>query len=167
MMEIRRLDKTFLNEYKKLSKTVLDLLQDKSWFIPFDEDVIDSMFEEDSSLIVYGCIIDGVLAAVSMLDLNWEEFIEIGEAASIDLNKKGAEMGGSMVLPAFRGQNLMLEMNRALLEEAKKNQFSFLLATAHPDNKASNTSLQKLGFVHKNTIIRTGKYVRHVYAMEL
>ncbi|MBQ7033060.1 MAG: GNAT family N-acetyltransferase [Clostridia bacterium] len=167
MKEIRQLRKEHHEEYKKLNHTVLDLLENKDWFIPFPEEIVENIFAPDSTLTVYGCLIDGVLAAVSMLDTDWREFAEVAEAAKMPEGKKGAELCASMVLPAYRGQSLMAAVNREIIKEAKEKGFAYLVATAHPDNIASNSSLKKLGLEHRGVITRQGHYLRNVYAMEL
>lgn len=167
MKEIRRLGKEQHEEYKSLNRTVLDALADADWFIPFPEEIVEGIFAPDSTLIVYGCFVDGVLAAVSMLDMDTGEFAEVAEAAGMPAGKTGAELGGCMVLPAYRGRNLMLDVNRALLKDAKEMGLSYLVATAHPDNIASNSSLKKTGMEHKGVIKRRGHYLRNVYVLEL
>ncbi len=166
MKEIRRLDKAGLAAYKKLNTAVLETLPDAAWFIPFSAETIEGMFDPGSTLTVYGCFMDGALAAVSMLDTDWEEMAEVAEAAGMPKKKKGAELGGSMVLPAYRGQGLMLEINQTLMNAAKEMGIDYLVATAHPDNIASNTSLRKMGMIHKGVINRQGHYMRNVYLLE-
>lgn len=167
MKEIKRLDKSAQEAYRKLKETVMNALPDKAWLIPFTEEVEERMFDADSPLLVYGYFVDGTLAAVSSLDTDLEEFREIAVSAGMPTEKKGGELGGSMVLPAYRGQNLMREINSVLMSEARNQGFFYLVATAHPDNIASNTSLSKLGLSYKKTIVRTGGYLRNVYGMEL
>ena len=71
-----------------------------------------------------------------------------------------------MVLPEYRGQNLMLDVNNALLNVAKEMGIDYFVATVHPDNIASNRSVQKMGMQLKTTITRTGGYERNVYLLE-
>ena len=61
----------------------------------------------------------------------------------------------------------MHKVNSKLIEIAKKKGFEYLVATAHPDNVASNKSLAKLGMECKAQIIRAGKYLRNVYMIKL
>ena len=61
----------------------------------------------------------------------------------------------------------MREINSVIMSEAKNQGFVYLVATAHPDNIASNTSLSKLGLSYKKTVVRTGGYLRNVYGKEL
>ena len=99
--------------------------------------------------------------------MNFDEFRELSVASGISLERKGAELGGSMVLPDYRGQNLMYDVNKKLLEVAKENGIEYLVATVHPENIASNRSVLKLGMQKTATIVRTGGYLRNVYFLEL
>ena len=167
MIEIKRLDKNNQQDFIEFNRVIADNLQNSKWFIPFSQENLLHTFDEGSSLVVYGAFVDGVLACISLFDMNWEEFEEVALAIGVDKQKKGAELGGCMVLPSFRGKNLMFEVNKALISVAKEMGIEYFVATAHPDNVASNRSLQKLGMEQKKTIIRGGEYLRNVYFLEI
>lgn len=167
MIEIKRLDKNNQQNFIEFNRVIADNLQNSKWFIPFSQENLLHTFDEGSSLVVYGAFVDGVLACISLFDMNWAEYEEVALAVGVDKQKKGAELGGCMVLPSFRGKNLMLEVNKELKTVAKKMGIEYFVATAHPDNVASNRSLQKLGMEQKKTIIRCGEYLRNVYFLEL
>ena len=166
MIEIKRIDKTYHEDFKKINLKIRETLTNQKWFMPFSEDNINNMFNENSTLVVFGAFIDGVLGAVSLFDHNQNEFIEMAKTIGYS-GKKGAELGGSMVLPEFRGKNLMLNINYALIDEARNMGIEYFIATAHPDNLASNNSLKKLGMIYKTTLTRDGGYVRNVYVLDL
>jgi RimJ/RimL family protein N-acetyltransferase len=44
---------------------------------------------------------------------------------------------------------------------------AYLVASAHPDNVASNRSLKKLGMEHKQTLVRGEKFLRNAYCLLL
>jgi RimJ/RimL family protein N-acetyltransferase len=133
--------------------------------MPFSEENLQNTFAEGSSLVIYGAFIDGTLGAVSLFDTNQEEFKELAKVCGVSTDK-GAELGGSMVLPDFRGQNLMLDINLKLIEVAKRMGLKYFVATVHPDNIASNSSVKKLGMQYVTTITRTGGYLRNVYILK-
>ena len=166
MKEIKRLDKTHHEAFKHINIETRKTLVNPSWFMPFSEENVEKLFEEGSTLVVYGCFIDGELAGISLFDFNEEEFAEMSKLLGVD-DKKGAELGGSMVLPAFRGQHIMYDINQALIKEAKEMEIDYFVATAHPDNIASNSSLKKLGMEYKTTITRVNGYLRNVYLLKL
>lgn len=55
-----------------------------------------------------------------------------------------AEIGASMTLKSARGKKCMLNINKKLMEVAKDKGLKYIIATAHPDNIASNISLRNL-----------------------
>ena len=166
MKEVKRLGKEHQQDFINFNRIIRQNLANPKWFMPFSEENMTHTFDEGNTLVVYGVFVDGVLAAISLFDTNFEEFKELSLAVGIDLNKKGAELGGSMVLPQYRGQNLMLDINNKLVEVAKEMGIDYFVATVHPDNVASNRSVQKMGMQLKNTITRTGGYERNVYLLE-
>ena len=166
MKEIKKLNKTNQNDFINFNRIIRNNLQTPAWFMPFSEENMQHTFDEGNTLVVYGAFVDGNLGAISLFDTNFEEFKELSIIAGVSPNKKGAELGGSMVLPDYRGQNLMLDVNLKLIEVAKQMGIEYFVATAHPDNVASNRSLQKLGMQLKTTVTRSGGYLRNVYILE-
>ena len=167
MTEIKRLSACHQEAYIALTKEVLGTLPNPDWFMGLSEELLNTMFSPESTLTVYGFFVDGELAGTSLYDTCYEEIEEVAQASGADMSQNGAEVGVSLVLPKYRGQNIMHKLNIALVEDAKRNGFSYLVATAHPDNLPSNASLKKLGMEYKKTIIRQGHYERNVYFMEL
>ena len=111
-------------------------------------------------------IFDGEkLVAISGLILTETFYGEIRDVLGLQ-GKKIAEVGGSMVLHEYRGQNLMLKINKMLVELAREQGYEHLVATVHPDNVASRTSAETLGFVKKDCIMRKGRFLRNVYQMD-
>ena len=95
---------------------------------------------------------------------NQSEYNEEIEAIGIkESSKKIAEIGRCMVLSGYRGQNLMVKVNEALIKEAENNGIDILVATAHPDNIPSNKSFEKLGFKKCCTKTLWGDYLRNIY----
>ena len=166
MKEIKRLNKNNQQDFINFNRIIRANLQNPSWFMPFSEENTKHTFDEGNTLVVYGAFIDGELGAISLFDTNFEEFKELAQILGVNPSKKGAELGGSMVLPQFRGQHLMLDVNLKLIEVAKEMGINYFVATAHPDNLASNRSLEKLGMQLKTTVTRAGGYLRNVYLLE-
>lgn len=166
MKEIKRLTKAHHEDFKRINAETRKTLANPSWFMPFSEEVLETLLNENSPLVVYGCFIDGTLAGVSLFDTTYEEFSQLAEILVVT-DKKVAELGGSMVLPEFRGQHIMYDVNVALMQAAREMGIEYFVATAHPDNIASNSSLKKLGMELKTTITRAGGYLRNVYLLKL
>ncbi len=165
MIEIVPLTKANHEDFIRINRIVRKTLTNSSWFMPFSEENLAKVFDDGSTLTVYGAVEDGKVVALSLFDSDEGEWGEIADALKI--SGKIVELGGSMVLPEARGRNLMYEINFALLDRARQDKFDYVVATAHPDNLASNRSLQKLGMECKAKIIRAGKYLRNVYMIKL
>ena len=166
MVEIIKLDKSYQQEFIDINKVICENLVNALWFMPFSEENLKNTFDENSSLTVYGAKVDGKLACVSVIDKDDNEWLELCDAIGIK-SENVAEIGGSMTLPSYRGQGLMTMVNQKLIEVSKEMGLEYLVATAHPDNIASNKSLAKIGMECKTQIMRAGKYLRKVYMMKL
>ena len=154
-------DKQLFNEF---NKKILDVITNSEWFIPFSPDD-EQVLMPDHDLFLG--IFDGEkLVAISGLIVTETFYGEIRDVLGLQ-GKKIAEVGGSMVLPEYRGQNLMLKINKMLVELAREQGYEHLVATVHPDNVASRTSAETLGFVKKDCIMRKGRFLRNVYQMDL
>lgn len=164
-MEIIRLTREHHADFLSINQAVLSTLENTAWFIPFSEESLADAFTDKSRLTVYGAIDQGRLVGVSTLDEDEGEWSELTD--SLGVSGRCAEIGGSMVLPEVRGQGLMHRLNTALIEVARQKGIEILLATAHPDNLASNKSLKSIGMEQKATIVRSGKYPRNVYMMRI
>lgn len=167
MTEIIRLDKSHLDGFLHINEIILKTLADPEWYIPMSEYNATHLFDDGSGFIVYGAVVDGTLAGVTLIDTEQSEFCDLCDAIGLPDSAKTGELGACMVLPDYRGKNLMYLMNSALIAKAKELGFDYLVASAHPDNIASNTSLKKAGFECKATLIRCSHYLRNAYCIKL
>lgn len=167
MTEVKMLDSSNHVSIRALAKKVESKLIDESWFIPMPEEALENMFASDSTLTVCGAFVDGVLAAIALIDTDPAEMADLSEAMSLPTDAAAAELGACMVLPEYRGNNLMHLVCQRLVAEAKEMGLAFLVASAHPDNAASNKSLKKLGMEHRTTLIRGNSYLRNAYCLLL
>ena len=86
------------------------------------------------------------MLSASALFFNEHEFAEEAEKLGLDIHSTNvAEVGRCMVHPDFRGHNLMCELNKRLCSIARNRGIDTILAVAHPDNVASNSSFRRLG----------------------
>ncbi len=166
MEKIIPLTKEHHKDFVAINNVIRETIENPLWFMPFSCENLENTFADGSTLTVYGAEVNGKIACVSIYDTDENEWGELALALGVESGKI-AELGGSMTLPEFRGRNLMQKVNQKLLEVAKQNGFEYLVATAHPDNIASNKSLQKIGMECKAQIIRAGKYLRNVYIIKL
>ena len=72
-----------------------------------------------------------------------------------------------MVHPKYRNKGLMKELGTELIECAYEKNIAYLIATAHPKNYASKKSLEGLGFIKKDKIVKNGNYRRNIYIYDV
>ena len=164
-MEIRKLEQKDHGQLKELIDAVVDDLKVKDWLIAPTKEEIESVFENNN--VEFWGVFDGdTLLSISCLSFDNDDFSEIVKACGIE-NLKVAEIAECMTLPFARGNNLTLQINQKLVQVAKSMGFDYLVATAHPDNIASNISLQKLGMTSSTQIHRYGTHLRNCFVMKL
>lgn len=151
--------------HEAMSRTIVKTLPREDFLIPMTPDEYEDTLVDGSPDIVYGLFDGDVLIATSALLHDVRAYHGQPEVEDI-LAHKCTEIGECMVLPSHRGNSLMLQLNTLLKQEAQRLGVEYMLATAHPDNIASNTSLQHLGFKFVKTFRRSG-FLRNLYVMAL
>lgn len=142
--------------HKAMSEVIYEALPSKELLIPMTEEEYDDTYTDENEDVVYGIFEDDRLIATSSLLHDVRAYAINPELEEV-LKHPCIEIGESMVLPAYRGNGLMLRLNTLIKEEAKRQGVHYLLATAHPDNIASNTSLKHLGYEVIKEFTRAGK----------
>jgi len=142
--------------HKAMSDIIYNALPDKEMLIPMTEDEYDDTYTDENQDVVYGVFKGDTLIATSSLLHDVRAYSVNSELKDV-LTFPSVEIGESMVLPEYRGRNLMLRLNELIKAEAIRQGCRYMLATAHPDNKASNASLCKLGYQILKEFTRAGK----------
>ena len=142
--------------HKAMSEIIYEALPDKEMLIPMTEEEYDDTFTDVNEDVVYGIFQGETLIATSSLLHDVRAYHDCPGMEEV-LKHPCIEIGECMVLPRYRGRNLMLHLNRMVREEARRQGVRYMLATAHPDNIASNTSLQRLGYRIVREFTRAGK----------
>jgi len=143
-------------KHKEMSNVIYEALPNKEMLIPMTEEEYDDTYTDENEDVVYGIFEGDRLIATSSL-LHDVRAYGINPELSEILQEPCVEIGESMVLPEYRGNGLMLKLNELIKAEAKRQGVHYMLATAHPDNIASNTSLQHLGYKIIKEFTRAGK----------
>lgn len=164
-MEIKRLEKCHHGQLKDMFKTIVEGLPSKDLLIVPTEEEIECIFK-NCKCEFWGLFDKNNLVAVSSLSVDNDDFFEITRLLGIEENRV-AEIAECMTLPEARGNNFMLRINEKLLDRAKDIGVEYLVATAHPENVASNKSLGKLGMECKGQFMRYGKYLRNYLVMKI
>lgn len=162
-MEFRKITLAELPQLEELIETIENGLPHKEWWIPID-DTERAHFFDDEWTYFLGAFDGDNLAGACGLFYNEHEFGEEAALIGVDIHStKAAEIGRCMVNPNYRGNNLMYELNSRLKKIALENGVEKILAVAHPDNIASNSSFLKLGaqFQKKATVF--GGFDRNIY----
>ena len=158
-MTIRKLKSSDREAFFKLTKAIVEALENKCFLIPMSEEEPDATFRDDSKDIVLGAFIDDRLVATLGLFHDIRDYAEVLPKNYHSL--KGAEIGEAMVSPELRRSGLMNELWASLKAIIKECDLDFLLATAHPDN-ISNHLMQKDDFKLHKVFERRG-YTRNMY----
>ena len=164
-MYLKKLEKDDEEKLFDLIKQIEDNLQDKKWWLPINT-ISKKHFFDDEWTYFLGLFDNNKLIGASALFFNEHEFAE-----SLSYCKKTklpvAEIGRCMILPIYRQNNLLYELNTRLIEIAKEKGIKTVLATIHPENIPSQTSFKKLGFNIETTIVKNNDYIRNVLLLEL
>ena len=164
-MEIRIIEQNDAQKLKNLIDCIEAHVVNPQWWLPIKKEAYDNFLNPEWTLFL-GAFEKEELVGASALFFN--EF-EYGESLSAIAPQPipVAEIGRCMVRPSFRGHNIMLTLNRKLLEIAKERKIRTLIATAHPDNIASNTSLQALGMKIVKCIDKDHGFLRNVLLIKV
>ena len=165
MLEYRKLEEDDESRLSTLINIIEADLSDATWWLPIKTEAKDHFFD-NSWTIFQGAFEKGELVAASGLFLNPFEYGECADIIGANYNHT-AEIGRCMVHPDYRGKNIMLSLNKMLLKEAKSLKRSTILATAHPNNISSNSSLIRLGMQIRKTIVKSNNYPRNILVMDL
>lgn len=146
--------KLTLNDKPQLDNLIQKIeaaLPHPDWWLPIPQEAYDHFFDETWTLFCGAFDKEKLIGACALF---FNEF-EFGKTASyIHLTtQKIAEIGRCMVLPDYRGHQLMYQMNEFLFGINPKKVDCFV-ATAHPDNMSSIKSLEKSGFIKKATFVK-------------
>jgi RimJ/RimL family protein N-acetyltransferase len=145
-----------------LIDTIEGNLEHKEWWFPVTKKA-RGMFFDGKSAVLVGAFDEGKLVAAAGLFF----FEVLSETNVSTLNEELAEIGRCMVLPEYRGDNLMLKLNRELVAKARELGKKSLVATAHPDNIPSCRSLETLGFTKKCLVKKWNNYSRNYYTYDI
>lgn len=140
-------------------------LPEREWWLPV-QDIAREHFFDFSWTRFYGAFDGERLIAASALFLNKFEYGDSAKVIGIPLEGTG-EIGRCKVHPDYRGQNLMLRLNRTVFEVARDKRLQRVIATVHPDNTASCRSLVSLGMQKAGKAVRQGGFQRDIYLMSL
>jgi RimJ/RimL family protein N-acetyltransferase len=163
MIKTRILTNEDSDALDNLINTIVTNMEHEEWWKPISKKARGMFFDGKSAILVGAFNENNQMVAASGLF-----FFEMLSDTNIStLNRGLAEIGRGMVMPEYRGDNLMLRLNRELVEEARKLGKRRLVATSHPDNAASCRSLEQLGFTKKCLVRKWNNYSRNYYTYDI
>ncbi|MCK9576962.1 MAG: GNAT family N-acetyltransferase [Clostridia bacterium] len=161
---IKKLNINNKQELLELATLITNNLTNKLSYITYNEEEVSHMFNDDYAIYL-GAFKHNKLIATSAIFLNPNYTKMVRE--KVEVKGKLAEIGHCMVLPEYRGNNLMLQLNKKLIGIAKNKGVEYINFTVHPDNVASYTSMETLGAERKATYIRDKIYPRCIYLLKI
>lgn len=154
------------NKVEDLVKNVIEKLENKEYFIPPFNNEFNEMFNENIS-IIYGAYDGEKLVAIAKLELVEKyDVFELKQILNLK-NYKVAELGRYLCLLEYRNCGIMQNLQKILIEEAQNLNYQYLVATAHPDNVASNKVIAKGNFELKEVKTLSNGYYRNIYLKDI
>lgn len=150
----------------KLIDTVLGGLENKEYFIPYEQWELDSMYDEKNYAPLYGAYDGDKLVGMAQLYVSQDMLEDFKKEFELE-KYTVCELGGNLVLPEYRGNGITTKLQTIELELAKKLGFDYIISMAHPDNIGSCKTLEKVGlkFV-KETRLSNG-FLRKLYMLKI
>ncbi len=150
----------------ELINTVLNGLENKEYFIPYEQWELDSMFDAENYAPLYGAYDGEKLVGIAQLYVSQDMLVDFKKEFGLG-EYKVCELGGNLVLPEYRGNGITTKLQKIEVELAKKLGFDYIISMAHPDNVGSCKTLEKVGleFV-KETTLANG-FLRKLYMLKL
>lgn len=164
MIEYKKIPIEDKNQLKTLIDTVYNSLERKEFFMPFTEEEIDDIFDENK-VINMGAYDEEKLVGTAQLYLEETCVKKIKQEIKLQSNKV-IELGGYLVLEKYRNQGIMKMLETILIEKAKKLDYEFIVITVHPENIFSNKATEFTGARLVKTA-HLGEYLRNVYVLDL
>ena len=145
---------------------VLNGLEDKAYFIPYEQWELDSMFDEVNYAPLYGAYDGNKLVGMAQLYVSQDMLDDFKKEFNLT-EYKVCELGGNLVLPEYRGQGITTRLQKIELNLAKDLEFDYIISMAHPNNVGSCKTLERVGleFVKETTL--SNGFLRRLYMKKL
>lgn len=143
-------------------------LPDPSWFVEDDRDFFCRHIEESGFILTgwdQGQMAGFLLVRIPGIEsdnLAYDLFQKKEKPADLDLLPHTAHMESCVIFPAFRGMHLQRTLMESAEKQLKKQGFSHLMATVHPDNQASLKNFLHTGYEIIDTVKKYGGLPRHI-----
>lgn len=165
-LEFKKIEKKDEEQLMNLIKIVLDGLEDETYFIPYEQWELDSMFDTENYAPLYGAYDGNKLVGMAQLYVSQDMLADFKEEFGLT-EYKVCELGGNLVLPEYRGMGITTKLQTIELQLAKDLGFDYIISMAHPDNIGSCKTLETVGlnFVKETTL--SNGFLRKLYMLKL
>ena len=164
-MIIRKLNIYDKKQLFELIEIIENSIERPDFWLPINDISREHFFNSEWTEF-YGAFDNKRLVAASALFYNEHEYRE-----SVNVLHKSftsiAEIGRSMVIPEYRGNNVLYSINTKLVSIAHNKKIEYLLATIHPENIPSRKSFLKLGMARQTTYTKSCGYIRDIFLMKV
>ena len=162
----KKIEKKDKEQLFKLIEIVLNGLEDRSYFIPYEKWELDSMFDDVNYAPLYGAYDGDKLVGMAQLYVSQAMLADFKKEFGL-VDYKVCELGGNLVLPEYRGLGITTKLQTIEMELAKKLGFDYIISMAHPDNIGSCKTLERVGldFVKETTL--SNGFLRKLYMKKL
>ena len=102
-----------------LIETVLTGLENKEYFIPYEQWEMESMFDERNYAPLYGAYDENKLVGMAQLYVSQDMLADFKKEFGLE-NFTVCELGGNLVLSEYRGNGITTKLQTMELELAKR-----------------------------------------------
>ena len=162
----KKIEKKDEKQLFNLIDTVLNGLEDPSYFIPYEKWELDSMFDEVNYAPLYGAYDGDKLVGMAQLYVSQDMLNDFKIEFGLQ-DYKVCELGGNLVLPEYRGRGITTKLQTIEFKLAEDLGFDYIISMAHPNNIGSCKTLERVGleFVKETTL--SNGFLRKLYMKKL
>lgn len=162
----KKIPKSDKEQLLNLISIVLNNLEDKAYFIPYEEWEIKSMFDEKNYAPLYGAYDNDKLVGMAQLYVSQDMLADFKKEFNLN-NYQVCELGGNLVLEEYRGLGITTKLQTLELKLAKELGFDYIISMAHPNNIGSCKTLERVGLKFVKTATLSNGFLRNLYMLKL
>ena len=152
----KKIEEKDKNQLFKLIETVLGGLENKEYFIPYEQWEYDSMFDEKNYAPLYGAYDGDKLAGMAQLYVSQEMLADFKKEFGLE-EYQVCELGGNLVLPEYRRNGITTKLQT--IELNLKNTHNSFIKNLKEISKICYTNItsRKIDFIRQNRLLKMKK----------
>lgn len=164
--EFKVVEKDDEKQFLSLVNNVLSNLENKNYFIPYEDSEYYNMINKKDYATVFGAYHNNNLVGVSIVC--FDKTLMEQEKLHYDITTSNiCELGGNLVLPEYRGLKIASFLQKICIDYAKSKNFEYVVSMAHPDNIKGCKTLEGAGLKFLKKVNLESGYVRNLYLLKL